>query len=235
MRMSPIFFGGDRHICPICDNKVKVFLKKYGKPWRCPICFSEPRHRLTYLYLRDYTDLFDNKPKKLLHVAPELCLMDAFKKHTYLDYLSGDLSSSLAMVKMDLRDIKYPDDHFDVIYCSHILEHIQEDRVAMKELYRVLKPKGWAIIMVPLGSGQTDEDPNIVTPQQRREKYGHPEHVRKYGKADFKNRLEESGFSVTVDPMAENLSNETRLLYGIGEQDVYLCRKFHVSETEMSE
>lgn len=142
----------------------------------------------------------------MLHVAPEAKLAERLQSAPNLDYLSGDLDPTHAMVQMDLTDIQYPDNTFDAIYCSHVLEHIPDDRRAMRELYRVLKPGGWAIIHAPIQRKTTIEDPSITTPQGRLRAYGQSDHVRSYGE-DYVDRLRESGFDVTIEKFIDGFSD----------------------------
>jgi SAM-dependent methyltransferase len=189
------------------------------------VCESLERHRLVYLYMSRKTDLFDGRPKKLLHVAPEPQLARLFQQAGYLEYLSADLTSETAMVQMDLTDIPYPDDTFDVEYCSHVLEHVDDDRGAMRELHRVLKPGGWAILQVPITAERTFEDPTVTSPDQRERLFGQADHVRRYG-PDYAQRLSTAGFSVTVDGFARTLGRREAERFGLmPEEDVYLCRK----------
>jgi ubiquinone/menaquinone biosynthesis C-methylase UbiE len=171
------------------------------------------------------TDLMTSRRKKMLHIAPESCIAEKLSKLSQIDYLSGDLFNP-AMQKIDITDINYPDNSFDVIYCSHVLEHIQDDRKAMSELARVLHSTGWAILQVPIEVSETFEDPSIVDPYEREKFFGQYDHVRKYG-FDYKNRLEESGFQVTVIPYLEKFNAKDRFKYGlnIDKDDIYLCKK----------
>ena len=148
---------------------------------------------MIYLYLRRRTDFFGRQRKRLLHVAPERQMSHLFRQERSVDYLSADLSSALAMEKMDITDIQYPSNSFDVIYCSHVLEHIPNDRQAMRELCRVLRPDGWAILQVPILVESTLEDPTVTSPEERERLYGQHDHVRAYG-LDYKDRLVEAGF-----------------------------------------
>jgi ubiquinone/menaquinone biosynthesis C-methylase UbiE len=134
------------------------------------------------------------------------------------------------MVKLDVTDIHYPANSFDVIYCSHVLEHVPDDRKGMRELSRVLKPNGWALVAVPVHEDRdrTFEDPNVVTPADRLRVYGQWDHVRIYGR-DFVDRLRESGFDVTVDTFAKSFSDEMVRKYGLSREDIYICRKHPVS------
>lgn len=144
-----------------------------------------------------------------------------------LDYISADLNRSSAMVQMDVCDIPYEDNHFDVILCSHVLEHIADDQRAMGELFRVLKPGGWAILQSPVDSGRarTFEDPNIVTPEDRERVFGHSDHVRIYGH-DYKDRLDQAGFTVQLDEYGRDLGAEAIRRYSLRKDaEIYLCTK----------
>jgi SAM-dependent methyltransferase len=173
--------------------------------------------------------LFDGKPKRMLHVAPEPFLTPIFRAARNIDYLSGDLDPGNpeiggAMVQMDIADIRYPDNSFDVIYCSHVLEHVPDDRKAMHELARVLKPSGWALIAVPILRDKTFEDWKVTTPDERERVFGQFDHVRIYG-LDFVDRLRESGFDATIDKFPRSFSEEMVRRYGLSREDIYLCRK----------
>jgi len=144
-----------------------------------------------------------------------------------LDYLSADFAAEWAMEKMDITDIQYVDNTFDAILCNHVLEHIPDDKKAMKELSRVLKPNGWAILQVPLDPNldKTFEDPSVTSPEERKRVFGQKDHVRIYGK-DYKDRLEEAGFDVKVDNFVEELNEETVDKYGLRrDHNVYFCSK----------
>ena len=221
------YYAGNSYECNICGAGLRTF-EIYSTtardPLQCPFCYSRPRHRIAYLYVQQKTDLFDGTPKRMLHIAPELSLGLKFREIPNMDYLSGDLNPDAAMVEMDITDIQYPDDSFDVIYCSHVLEHVPDDRKAMRELARVLRPGGWAIIAVPVIRDKTFEDPAITSPEDRTRAYGQWDHVRAYG-PDFADRLRESGFDVTVDGFAKGLSEEIVRRHGLSREDIYLLRK----------
>lgn len=230
-RRKEMFSGEDRY-CPLCKSHLKEFLV-FGvvsvrpNAW-CPICGSLERHRLAWTFLQRKTDLFEDHYRSLLHIAPEPMLEANFKKVASLDYLSADLDKPRAMVKMDITDIDYPKGSFDAVFCSHVLEHVSDDRRAMQEFKRVLKAGGWALIMVPITSDRTFEDPSITSPQERQRLFGQHNHVRRYG-AGFRERLEEAGFRVSVFHASELLDTQEMLHLGLSkvrrEESLFFCEK----------
>ena len=178
------------------------------------------------LYLKNETDLF-SKPVKMLHIAPETIFTHIFQNQSNIEYLSGDLDPTKAMIRIDLQSIDFPEDTFDVIYCSHVLEHVPDDRKAMSELYRILKPGGWAILQVPILSGlkKTLEAPEIDTPELRKKFYGQEDHLRVYG-LDYIERLKEGGFEVKVDNYLDTINRNTKIEFALPEhEDIYFCLK----------
>lgn len=214
--------------CPICGWKGKEFLP-YGfetrKNAKCPNCGALERHRLYYLYLKRKIPIYKNL--KLLHFSPEKCLVGFLKSYDNVEYLSADINPNLAMKKEDITNISFEDNSFDIIICSHILEHIVEDIKAMQELFRILKPGGFALIQVPIGyegwkRKTTFEDSSVNTPEERLKVFKHPGHVRIYG-LDYKNKLKKAGFKVKII----NFTNEElikRFALRSGE-NLYVCSK----------
>ncbi len=180
---------------------------------------------MIWLYLLNETDLFSTTAKRMLHVAPEAWLTGRFSRAPAIDYVTADLDPARAMVQMDLTDIQLPDESFDVIYCSHVLEHIPDDLRAMRELFRVLRLTGWAVLQVPVWRDVTDEDLSVTDHEARGERFSQMDHVRAYGK-DYAERLAQAGFQVTVDPYPRRLGPVWVERYGLMiQEDVYLCRK----------
>ena len=130
------------------------------------------------------------------------------------------------MVEMDVTAIGYPDRSFDVIYCSHVLEHVEDDRKAMGEFHRVLRDTGWAILLVPISSETTLEDPSAVDPEERLRLFGQADHVRRYG-ADYPDRLREAGFHVRVIAVDNLVERPKAVEMGLTEAsgDLFLCTK----------
>ncbi|MDD2542615.1 MAG: methyltransferase domain-containing protein [Desulfuromonadaceae bacterium] len=213
--------------CPVCGGKFAVFLP-YGITPRsnalCPGCNSLERHRLLWLFLRARTNLF-TKHLKLLDIAPFGLISEIIGKMANIDYLSIDKSSSKAMMQMDITDLGFQDNSFDCILCYHVLEHVPDDLKAMRELFRVLKPGGWAILQVPLKPGPTQEGTHISDPDERKRLFGQEDHVRYYGD-DYKDRLECQGFAVTADSFVTTLSQADLKRYAVSVfEDIYFCSK----------
>jgi SAM-dependent methyltransferase len=184
--------------CPVCSEYCHRF-EPYGVPPRpeasCSSCGALERHRLVSIFFRQQTDLFDGRAKRMLHFAPERCLSSMFDAVPNLDYVTVDIKSPRARVHADITELPFGDDTFDVLYCSHVLEHVVDDRKAMRELRRVLRPDGWALLVVPITADRIDEDPTVTDPKERLRLYGQEDHVRRYG-PDFAERLIECGFGV---------------------------------------
>lgn len=195
---------------------------------RCPICGSIDRERLIFLYLKSRRDFIERLPTlRILHVAPEGRLRRFFMDHRTVGYVTADLRKPKAMVEMDICDIQYPDGTFDTILCSHVLEHVPNDRLALSELYRVLKSGGFAILQVPISAMllRTYEDPAISSPEERKRVYGQSDHVRLYG-ADYKQLLEHAGFTVTLYNLAADRGVACAKRYGVSEkEDLYIASK----------
>jgi SAM-dependent methyltransferase len=241
--LKRIYYFGHQNECPLCKSHVRRFLP-FGLEFpvlkqkevvgagsrnaQCPVCGCIDRERLLYLYLLHQTDIFQ-KPQKLLHIAPEPSLSKIFRDKLGKDYLAADLFPKDFMVKMDITDIQFPANTFDAIICSHVLEHIPDDHKAMGELYRVLKPGGWAILQVPISLSlkNTYEDFTITSESARAEAFGQKDHVRIYAK-DYKDRLEQVGFKVEVFHWNDgtNLFGNSNNKFRLNEkEDIYIAYK----------
>ena len=173
------------------------------------------------------TDLFNGRTKQMLHVAPEPIFEELLTARLKTGYLTADLYDPHVMLNMDITNIQYKDESFDVIYCSHVLEHVPDDRKALREFFRTLKADGWAILLVPIiDAEQTFEEPSITDPAMRRQLFGQEDHVRLYG-TDFKNRLEEAGFTAQVVSPSDFLSLKAIESMGITQAagEIYFCTK----------
>lgn len=231
-RFLGLFYAGKEVQCPVCSREYKRFLP-YGRGVSarenalCPGCLSLERHRLMWLYLQRKTSFFST-PLKVLHVAPEYCFIDRFEAQLHLDYITADLESPLAKVKMDIHAIPFPEETFDVVFCNHVMEHVEDHVKALSELYRVLRPGGWGIIQSPQDPTRlvTYEDRSITDPKEREQHFLQSDHYRIFGQ-NYAEELEKGGFTVTEDRfvMQELSPAEVRYYALPSEEIVYFCRK----------
>lgn len=203
-------YTGERFLCPICGGRfarMKPFtvnfylrgelLDHYTENAICPGCYSQIRHRFICAFLEQHNYLLRHRTK-LLHFAPEEGLYDFFTSRRNIDYTTCDLNPSKypSAVKVDITDIGFDDATYDAIICNHVIEHIKDDITAIEELYRVLKPGGWALISVPIYGEKTYEDPSLDY-EGRQKWYGIGEHMRLNG-LDLESKLARAGFYVKV-------------------------------------
>jgi SAM-dependent methyltransferase len=226
-RVRLLRLRGDAVECPCCWGRFSEFMpgRNPTNPI-CPRCGAQARHRALWLYLHERTDLFSGEGHRVLHFAPERALGGALAAASGIDYVSVDLDDPAAMEHFDITDIPHPDGSFDVILCIHVLEHVDDDRRAMRELHRILAPGGFAIVLVPLdlNRAETYEDPSITDPAERERAFWQSDHLRLYGR-DFADRLTQAGFDVTVDEWVRDLPAETIQRYGLFPlEDMYVCR-----------
>ena len=199
VRWERIRYAGRRVECPLCGGRFRSFAPDQwdGKRWhgahvRCAGCGSLPRHRLLWSHVAD------DCHGSVLHLAPEAVLGDRLASLA-ADYVSADIEPGRADVVADITALPFDDDRFDLIVCSHVLEHVPDDRAAMRELRRVLAPGGRALIQTPVNYDQpaTYEDVTATDPADRLARFSQDDHVRVYG-PDLRDRLEAAGFAVTI-------------------------------------
>lgn len=218
------FLKGNTFTDPIDGKSFKSFLPYgYGKQRNnvlSPSTLSLERHRLLWLYLQHETNFFSAK-LKVLHFAPEQAFYKRFRNMKNLNYVTTDLNSPLADVKADICNLPFKDNEFDVIFCNHVLEHIPDDTKAMKELYRVLKPKGMAILQIPqdLSRAETFEDNSITDKKERAKIFGQYDHVRIYGH-DYFDKLRHVGFKVDEVDYTTKLSEEKITEYCLAKGEI---------------
>ena len=217
--------AGRERFCPCCGSHVRRFQSFGDVPRpdaRCPVCGALERHRLASLFFRDNPELLAGA-RRVLHVAPETPLANVLDRPGERDYVSVDVDESNAMTGMNLGHI--PDDTFDAAFCNRVLEHVDEDRRAMREMHRVLRPGGWAIVQVPVKRRTTVENPPVADPEEGRPLSGRRNHVRVYG-WDIGERLAEAGFSVSVAGLAPAFDETTIRRCGLNTREViFHCRK----------
>lgn len=218
------FFKGNNFTDPIDGKSYRKFLPYgYGKQREnalSPGTLSLERHRQMWLYLQNETDFF-TKNYKVLHIAPEQEFLRKFKKMKNLDYTSADLFSPIVDVKADILNLPFESESFDVVICNHVLEHIEDDRKAMSELYRVMKKGGWGILQVPMKNSlkKTYEDFSITEPKERQKHFGQYDHVRWYG-MDYFDRLKSVGFDAEANFYSQKYSDADIKRFGLNRNEI---------------
>ena len=219
-----ILYRGNEFTDPINGKSYRKFLP-YGYVKQrdnalSPGTLSLERHRLLWLYLNNETNFF-SKTLKVLHVAPEQCFYKLFKNLKKINYTTFDLNSPLADIKGDICNLPFKENSFDFILCNHVLEHINDDNKAMKELYRVLNKNGTAILQVPINqkSSKTLEDSSIVDKKERIEKFGQYDHIRLYG-LDYFKKLESFGFKVNPLKYSKEFTEGEIIKYGLIKDEI---------------
>jgi len=229
---APALYRGNAVSCPVCEKSFSKFLS-YGSEVAhrdnvlCPYDLTLERHRLMWLYLKNHSNFFTQANLAVLHMAPEQCFIDRFKAQQNLNYLTADIVSPIADMHFDLHQIPLENDRFDVVFCNHVMEHVQDPNQCMSELFRVLKPGGWAIMQVPQDFTRetTYEDPSIVSEADREKHYWQKDHVRLFGK-DYPSYLERVGFQTTAFDLNAHYTQEEIARFRLMKEEVlYIFKK----------
>lgn len=231
-RIAPLWFKGNKVACPVCGKSFSSFLsygskKAHRENVLCPYDLTLERHRLMWIYLKRHSDFFTRDQLNVLHIAPEQCFYDRFKKQTNLNYLTGDLESPLADLHFDLHKIPLEDERFDVVFCNHVLEHVNDPVQCLKEMNRVMKPGAWGIMQVPqdFSREHTYEDPSITDPAEREKHFWQKDHVRLFG-SDYPDYLRKGGFEVEVFDQQKHITAKEKEYYRLSSSEVlYIVHK----------
>ena len=230
--VAPLLYKGNNVECPVCERSFSKFLS-YGSDIAhrenvlCPYDLTLERHRLMWLYLRDDSNFFTANHLDVLHIAPEQCFHGKFKAQKNLNYVTGDLVSPLADLHFDLHSIPLNDNSFDVVFCNHVLEHVDDALQCMRELHRVLRPGGWGIMQVPQDFDRdiTYEDASITSPEDREKHFWQKDHVRLFGN-DYPQWLEKAGFNVEVFDKESKYDEKMIERYRLQKQEIlYIVHK----------
>lgn len=234
-KLEQQFIGSTVH-CTICGSHYREF-GPYGNFGRknalCFHCGSLERHRLYWLYFNNKLKLLE-KEISVLHFAPAKILFEKFSSLSNIKYTPCDLNTNLynykngpEVVKVNIESIPFEAESFDFILCSHVLEHVPNDKLAMSELFRVMKKGGAGIIQVPIDYKRefTYEDATITDPLERTKAFGQHDHLRMYGR-DYKNKLEGVGFKVVEDNFVNTFSSDEQYRLGLSNSEfIYYCSK----------
>jgi SAM-dependent methyltransferase len=198
------FYFGSKHQCNICSVRLKKFAVLQNGDLLCPRCGSLSRNRRLWSILKE--DLLPGA--EILHFSPSRSLYRKLKAYKNIQYTSSDYEGEfIADERFDITNIQAPDNSFSRIICFHVLEHIPDDRKAMQELFRILKPGGKAYLQTPFKPGEVYEDPSITNPEEREKHFGQKDHVRIYSAEGLMKRLAEAGFKVEVLQFNEEPGN----------------------------
>ena len=219
----------NKYYCPICGHSSNEFLDHNNdmviKNTVCPSCKSYERHRLLWIFLNKEIDL-STKKLKILYIAPENCLYNELNKIENISIITANILGKNVDINFNLINIPFNDNVFDLILCNHVLEHVKNDRKAMSELYRIMKPDGLAILTIPYSTQEkTIEEPldQEYTLEKRLKLFGKQDHVRTYSLLDFENRLTEVGFKVYPISYGKMLSKELVEKYNLYINHVIHC------------
>lgn len=208
---------GNGFVCNFCNHQYKKFVPRYpshedapalnkyqvvggdGENVFCPYCGSTCRERLVLYFLQNKVDC---QNKRVLHLSPEKKLFDFLNKQA--NVITADIEPGFyklidkQVMFSDARKLPFDNESFDMVIANHIMEHIPEDTIAMKEILRVLKPGGRAIVQIPFSEkiAATIEDPFINDPKKQSALFGQNDHVRIYNMHDYLQRLTSAGFTV---------------------------------------
>lgn len=188
---------GDSVVCTCCGRRFDSFRADKAPNRVCWWCGAYERERAIALLWRQRPEMV--RPRmRILHVAPEPPLVDIIRRTTHVEHVGGDIDQRFGSLKIDVTELAFPQESFDAVICNHVLEHVPDDRRAMAELLRVLRPGGWGLLMAPLRDEPTDEDPGVSDPQERIRRFGQHDHVRWYNRDDYVGRLRATGWNIEV-------------------------------------
>ncbi len=216
---------GDAVECPCCGRRWAAFAADWNRPSAvCPGCGAHERHRALWLYMRDRLQV-GHERIEMLHFAPEHAISRNLSALERVERVTADLDGTGVDVAEDIERLSFADESFDAILCSHVLEHVADDRAAMAELRRALRPGGWALVMVPLdgGAARTYEDETITSPAERERAFWQHDHVRLYA-PDIADRLRAAGLEVEAVRIAGSLPADAVTRHGLlPDETVFHC------------
>lgn len=231
-----ILLKGNSYFCPICKFKASKFLP-YGQDYDaikkfkiigmgrrenvlCPNCLCKDRERLVYLFLeKKLKEKKINSTSKIIHFSPEYSLENNFLRKKFTDYITADIAKGKCDIDIDLQNFNYKERNFDLVICNHVLEHIENDIIALKNIYLILKPKGLAILQAPLSTiiKKDFKKKNVNTENERLNNYGQIDHVRVFSKKNYLDKLKHVGFKIKLDYMDKEKKNI--ISYGLNSEE----------------
>lgn len=222
-----VFYSGNKFECPVCGFHARKFIPVHnGKSHLCPRCGSIERKRLLWLYMENEIEIGEKNNFRVLHFSPSAALRGKFQVMKNIEYEPTDIFNPLIKHHFDITQIPFNENYFDLIICYHVLEHVENDRKAIQELFRVLKREGVALIQVPFSENETLEDAGVTNPNERKKLFGQEDHVRYYGRRNFLSRIQQSGFKAEEIKYAQTLDEEKIRLYQLDKEEIiFRCEK----------
>lgn len=205
-KYAHILYAGKSVYCPICDQTFRKFKpagrSKYKRPNSvCPKCAGRERDRVMHLFFGEKKEILRRKRCRVLHIAPEPCVVPNLRDLSTQQYVSGDLIRDDVLIRFDIQALPFSDQSFEVVYCSHVLQAVEDDDKALAEISRVLSSNGWAILSVPCRGVSTREF------HAGGDQEAPVDFVRIYG-SDFTDKLIDTGFNVVSINMQDIVSDE---------------------------
>ena len=224
--LRPVY-AGTAVSCPICRKGFRQLINvgsAAAPRYQCPGCGCYDRHRLLALYLDRRAPGGLPGGTRLLHFAPEPTITRLFEAAP-IHYVSGDLGSRAADVQLDITALPLRAAAFDLVLCSHVLEHVPADGAAMGELLRVVAADGEALLQVPIKApDRTIEIDEVESEAERRKMAGDHGHVRAYGR-DFADKVRAAGFAVEVVTPASLGPDVARRFAIDPTEELFVCRR----------
>jgi predicted SAM-dependent methyltransferase len=216
-----VFYYGNKVYCTICQKNYSKFITLENGDQLCAGCGSLPRHRRLWKLINEEEII--NPDDIILHFSPERCITKKLEQNHKENYHTTDYDTkSNTQLHFDITQIAAKDQTYSYIICYHVLEHIENDIKAMKELFRILKPNGRILIQTPFKEGDNYENKEVKTKEERLKHFGQDDHVRIYSVEGLKKRLESVGFHVTL----KQYTDENDIFFGFKSKEVILiCLK----------
>lgn len=230
-KIESYFYRGNNYYCICCDKSFRKFLPHGNVPRTnavCPYCRSLERTRLLMYYLQNETPVF-KQHLKILHFAPEKAISKKIRSFNNSKYITADINPALGDHIVDIQNIPFEEEVFDLIICSHVLGHVPDEPKAIDEIYRVLKPGGVAVILtlIDLNMETTYENKSANTPKERLKHFGESDLLRLHGN-DFGSLLQREGIKVEAINYALSFTDEEKNRYQFGNMEreiIFKCQK----------
>lgn len=220
-KLYSLFFIGNQVYCSVCQKHFSKFILLENGDKLCPNCGSLPRHRRLWKIINE--EIIITSSDIILHFSPERCITRKLKNFHQERYHTTEYDpTAQTQFHFDITRIDAKDQTYSYVICYHVLEHIENDRQAMSELYRILKKEGKVLIQTPFKEGDIYEDFTLTTKEDRLTHFGQDDHVRIYSVLGLKNRLESVGFQIQL----KQFEDEKSEYYGFKKEEIVLvCTK----------